>query len=389
MTPAEELVCAIIRGDATSWPSSDDDCLQQVVEAAFNHSVHLIFFDTLKKSSAWNRWPLRLRERLQNEAVTASALDLIGEQELRKVLLCLDEDGIQPLLLKGVPLAYTVYQSPALRPRGDTDLLIREGDLKRVAHILRELGYDGPDVEVDKFAIYACTYRKSSGTAHDLDVHWKINNARLFARTLTFDELLAEAIEIPSLACCALGLGQTHALLLACMHRFAHAHAPFYVNGNPIYAGDHLRWVYDIHLLSSALNTGQWSEFTTLARTKSIAEFCIDGLSASREAFNTKIPAETIAALAAAARNEVASAQSLRASGATWFFANLRALPDWRQRIALIKQVALPSSAYMMEKYQINSRLALPFLYGYRSVAGVLKWFKRSKVRNEEIHTRQ
>jgi hypothetical protein len=47
-----------------------------------------------------------------------------------------------------------------------------------------------------------------------------------------------------------------------------------------------------------------------------------------------------------------------------------------RQRIALVKQVALPPSAYMMEKYQINNRLALPFLYGYRSVKGVFKWFK-------------
>ena len=385
MTPAEELVCAIIRGDAASWPSSDDDCLQQVVEAAFNHSVHLILFDTLKKSSAWNRWPLRLRERLQNEALTASALDLIGEQELRKVLLCLDENGIQPLLLKGVPLAYTVYQSPSLRPRQDTDLLIRESDFAKVAHILRELGYHGPDVQTDMLVSYECLYRRgrSSGPADKLDIHWKINNAQLFANSFTFDELRAGAIEIPSLARCALGLCHTHALLLACMHRFSHAHAPFYVNGNQVYAGDHLRWVYDIHLLCSALSADQWSEFTTLARTKNIAEFCVDGLCAASEAFNAKIPAETITALKSAARTETAKAQRLRTSQAIWFFANLRALPSLRQRIALIKQVTLPPSAYLMEKYQINNRLALPFLYGYRSVKGVSKWFKRPKVRNE------
>ena len=120
--------------------------LEQLVEAAFRHSLHLILFDVLKKSSAWSRWPLRLREKLENEAARASTLDLIGEQELRKVLIRLDEYGIQPLLLKGVPLAYTLYQSPTLRPRGDTDLLIRESDMQRVARILTELGYDGPNV---------------------------------------------------------------------------------------------------------------------------------------------------------------------------------------------------------------------------------------------------
>ena len=382
MTSAEELVCAIVGGDVTSWRLSDEDTLEQLVEAAFRHSLHLILFDALKKSSAWSCWPLRLREKLETEAARASTLDLIGEQELRKVLIRLDEYGIQPLLLKGVPLAYTLYQSPTLRPRGDTDLLIRESDVQQVARILTELGYDGPDVRTDKLTSYECAYRKktSFGADHKLDVHWKISNAQLFAKTFTFDELSADAIEIPSLASCALGLGYPHALLLACMHRFGHAHAPFYIDGNPVYAGDHLRWVYDIHLLCSALNTARWSELTTLARMKSIAEFCVDGLNAAREAFNTQIPAETMGELQSMARDEAASAQRLRASATAWFFANLRALPDLRQRIALIKQVALPPPAYMMEKYQTNNWLVLPFLYGYRSINGVFKGIKWSKL---------
>jgi Uncharacterised nucleotidyltransferase len=383
MTPGEELVCAIIRNDVTLQPLSNGDSLEQLVKAAFHHNVHLVFFDIIKKSPAWNCWPLRLREKLENEAATASTLDLIGERELRRVLIRLDEYGIQPLLLKGVPLAYTLYRSPTLRPRGDADLLIREGDLQSAARILRELGYDGPDAQIDKLTSYECLYRRkdSFGVDHYLDIHWKINNAELFAKTFNFDELSADAIEIPALASCARGLGCTHALLLACMHRFGHAHAPFYVDGNPVYAGDHLRWVYDIHLLSSMLNTARWSEFATLARTKSMAAFCVDGLNAAKEAFNTQIPAEAMDALQTAARDEPANAQRLKASGLAWFFANLRALPDLRQRIALIKQVAFPASAYMLEKYKTKNRLALPFLYGYRSVNGILKTIKGYKSR--------
>jgi hypothetical protein len=379
MTPAEGLVCAIIRGEATlSLP--DDDGLNKAVEAAFHHGLHAILVDTLKKTAAWTRWPICLREKLQNEVVTASALDLICERELRNVLVALDENGIRPLLLKGVPLAYTVYQSSALRQRGDMDLLFRESDLQGVARILRELGYDGPNFQTDNLTSYQCPYTRTTafGTTHYLDVHWKINDWELFARTFTFDELWAEAIEIPSLARCAHGLGYKDALLLACMHRFGHIHAPFYVNGNPIYAGDHLRWIYDIHLLCSTLNIERWAEFATLAKTKSMAEFCLDGLNTAREAFNTQIPAEAMDALRTAAGHEAASAKRLR-GGVSWFFANLRALPDLRQRIALIKQVAFPPAAYMMEKYQTKNRFALPFLYGYRSVNGVFKRIKRSK----------
>jgi Uncharacterised nucleotidyltransferase len=135
MTPAEKVSLCDPPRRCHLVALPDDDSLEQLVKAAFHHNVHLILFDTLKKSSTWGRWPLRLPERLENEAAAASTLDLIGEQELRRVLMRLDEHGIQPLLLKGVPLACTLYRSPTLRPREDTDLLIRESDLQPVARI--------------------------------------------------------------------------------------------------------------------------------------------------------------------------------------------------------------------------------------------------------------
>ena len=127
------------------------------------------------------------------EVARAAALDLIGEEELRRVLRRLDEQGIRPILMKGVALANTLYKSPAFRPRGDTDLLIRESDLQPTLDILRELGYEGADTNTDKLISYECLYRRKNpfGPDHKLDVHWKINNAQLFANTFTFEELFA------------------------------------------------------------------------------------------------------------------------------------------------------------------------------------------------------
>ena len=381
MTPSEEMICAAIRGDVISWPLSDENGFEKILAAAYHHDVHFILFDTLRKSPTWSEWPVRLREKLEHGVATASTLDLIGEQEVRRVLIRLDECGIRPLLMKGVPLAYTLYRSPTLRPRGDTDLLIRDGELQLVARVLRELGYDGPDAQTELLTSYECLYRRRDplGVDHFLDLHWRVNNAQLFAGTFTFDELFADAIEISSLAPCALGLGRSHALLLACMHRFAHVHAPFYVNGGTSYAGDHLRWVYDIHLLSSALSAAEWSDFVAWAKTKNIAEFCLDGLNAANVAFNTQIPTEAMDALERAAQSEPVNVQKLRTSEAAWLYANLRALPNLRQRIAFIKQTALPPPSYMMDKYQTNNPLRLPFLYGHRLVTGITKRLKRSR----------
>jgi hypothetical protein len=382
MTPTEESICALMRGEVACWSSPNEDEFEQLVETALQHDVHLVLFDILKRSPEW--WggcPVHLRNRLEKDIAIAAARDLICEQELRRVLRRLDEHGIRPLLLKGVPHAYTLYKSPALRPRSDTDLLIRDSQKERVARILTELGYYGPKTKFDDLTSYECLYRRRDvfGANHSLDIHWRINNAQIFANALTFDELSAGAIEIPSLAPCARGLGHTHALLLACMHRFGHAHAPFYADGTAVYADDHLRWVYDIHLLCATLNNAHWHEFISLAKTKQIAGFCLDGVNAAKEVFGTRIPVEAMTALQTAAKKSTVKVDRLRGSSVAWFWANLRAVPDLRRRITLVRQTVLPHSAYMMEKYQTKSWLALCFLYGYRAVSGVFKRVRRSK----------
>jgi hypothetical protein len=374
-----KLAAALARTDDVAWSSIDEEQFEELIAVAAEHQLHLVLIDILKRSPAWDCLTSDLRGRLEHQVAAASIVDLIVERELRKVLMHLDRDKIPSLLLKGVPLAYTLYSSPILRPRGDTDLLFREIDLQRVASILTELGYVGPNVEVDRRASYECNYRRSCsfGVSHNLDVHWKVSNAPMFARTFTFDELADDAIGLPTLAPSAIGLGYVHALLLACMHRFAHAHAPFYVDGNPIYAGDHLRWVYDIHLLCSTLNPAQWVNFTNRAITKNVAVFCVDGLNAACEAFNTDIPDQALSRLQAAARTESANISRLRASGTAWLLANWRALPDLSHRIASIKHVVLPPPSYMMKKYQTNSWLKLPYLYAYRAINGVVRTVRR------------
>ena len=311
MTIAEKLLCAMIRGDVTSWPPLGDVDVEQLLAAALRHNIHLILFAALKRSSSWDRWPYRLRSALEKTWVAACALDMLRERELQRVLVRLDKSGLRPILLKGVPLAYTLYKSSALRPRSDTDLLIRDSDVKPLSRILIELGYTGQDAVPDQLTSYQCQYRlEKADEVHALDVHWKINNAQLFAHTLTFDEISAEAMNIPSLAPCTLGLSHKHALLLACIHRFGHAHAPFYTDAGTAYAGDNLRWIYDIHLICSALTPMQWCEFAELAAARGMATFCLDGLNAAREAFKTRIPPDVVTALEVAAVSEIGGRQA-------------------------------------------------------------------------------
>ncbi|MFI5280415.1 MAG: nucleotidyltransferase family protein, partial [Gemmatimonadales bacterium] len=72
------------------------------------------------------------------------AVELVRGREITRVLGALHARGIQPILLKGTPLAYSVYDAPALRPREDTDLLIRFEDCDIVRQVMRGLGHAAP-----------------------------------------------------------------------------------------------------------------------------------------------------------------------------------------------------------------------------------------------------
>ncbi|MCP4309397.1 MAG: nucleotidyltransferase family protein [bacterium] len=374
MNQTETLLCGIVRGDITSWPMEYDDYVDEVLGAAFHHRLHMLLYERLRATSVTGRWPTRLVETLKGASYNAAALDLVSENELRRVLRHLDAGGVRPLLMKGTPLAYTLYPSTISRPRGDTDLLTRESQAPQITRLLDDLGYRGQGLETRKIVSYQATlsHRDRLGIDHHLDVHWRINNAQIFASTLTYEELAAAAIALSSLSPVAYGLGRIHSLLLACIHRAGHAHAPFYAPGGPIHAGDHLLWAYDIHLLFTALSAEERSEFTSLAESKRIAGFCLDGLNAATAAFGDKSDYPKFHALEVAAQHEKSDVRRLSESRMAWFLANLRSLQP-KQKLQFLKETVFPSPSYMRGKYETESSVMMPYYYLHRLVTGIAK----------------
>lgn len=59
---------------------------------------------------------------------------------LRRVLPHLLDAGVEPIPLKGVLLAWTIYGAPEQRPVSDADLLVRPEHFQRATAVLAELG---------------------------------------------------------------------------------------------------------------------------------------------------------------------------------------------------------------------------------------------------------
>lgn len=358
LTSAELALCDRLRGES---PTLTPD----VIAAARRHRLHLVLAASFSADEA----PLAEAQALRRELRHAAALDARQEQELARLLADCAAGGVETVLLKGTALAYTVYAAPHLRPRVDTDVMIRRDALPTIERLLAAHGWTHP-VEPDRgWSAAQSHYVKPgpSGTTSQIDVHWKIANPRVFAEAISFDELHDRAVAVPSLggrarACCT-----TDALLHACIHRVAH-------HDDAI----DLLWLWDIHLLTERLSAQERVRFVGLARQTAMTAVCRRGVGLARELFGGAAGTALTELLSGAIGADEPSARFIGgAAPAITLTADLRTLPTWRSRVQLIAEHLFPSLDYMRARYPGWPPLLLPLAYVDRMVRGAPTWLRR------------
>ena len=360
------VIAAFLRGDVTRWSDLALDA-QTFLDLCREHEVEGLCFERLSKLDSTAGWPRQVWEELSDAARTRAAEELLRKAEIRRVVAALADAGIRPILLKGTPLAYTVYDSPASRPRADTDVIVSGADVEAARQVMRSLSY----VEtvqchelLSQFEVQRCD---RFGVIHAFDVHWSISTQPVFAGLLTYDALLLRAVAVPALGESAVAPCRVDALLLSCVHPAMHHRND-----------ERLLWILDIHLLASGLSPAELDEFEALARMKKVVAICRRGLQQAQAVFGTLVAADLIGRLNRTAGPEPSAAYL--ASERRWHhetMASLRALPRLGDRARLVREVLLPSPGYMLGAYGLRDKplgtWLLPALYVHRNVHGAWK----------------
>ncbi|HEX8169054.1 MAG TPA: nucleotidyltransferase family protein [Thermoanaerobaculia bacterium] len=334
---------AALRGEPDAWPRLSAAEVRTLVE----HGIAPLVY-------AAARVP-----ELRDEAIRAAALETRREADLREVLGALAARGVELLLLKGTALAYELYAAPELRPRGDTDLLVRRESMGEVRAALTALGFREHDTSGDEHALHQTLFTRGG---HAYDVHWKVTNHPLFA--YGFYELFARSRTIA-------GLGRTlsheDALLLACVHRVLHHHD-----------SERLIWLADIALLRDAMTRDEHERFWRMAAADRAVQVSARSI-ALADAWFSRAPrhgAEEWLSDEERTRDERSSVFLDRElTNAGVLLASLHALP-WRARMQRLRQLAFPPAKFMRARF--GSGKSLPLLYVRRGARGVLRLFRRA-----------
>jgi hypothetical protein len=361
-------IAALLRGEIVAWPDFDLTVEEFVAACDSQHVIGLVE-RRLRMGGGGRAWPAPVQARLKARVRADAAADVIAQRELVAVLEALANERIFPIVLKGTALAFNVYERSSLRPRFDTDLLIRHEDAAALRAVLGSRGYAAPlHCEGDLlFCQFPLRRQADFGVEHRLDVHWKISTQSVFADTLNYDDIDGRTIPAPALGPHARTLPLPDALLLACIHPVMHHRAT-----------ETLIWIYDVHLLASALDEDDFAGFAELALNRQVGAICLDRLALAQRTLGTSVPQEVIRALSAAGRGEP-SAVYLRQNRrwideVAW---SVRGLPRWRDRARLMREIILPQPEYMLRAYGYDrSSLMLPILpalYLHRALRGSWK----------------
>jgi hypothetical protein len=365
MTASASLLARALCGDLT-WTSAAGWEVSQLIDAADDHGVSPLVWQSLNSVSG----PAQsLRDALAHRVRAAATRDIFIRRDLQAVLEALEDAKVRALVIKGAALAYTLYEQPWLRPRTDTDLLVPYPDVPAATRALECCGYARcDDLSSGTFVSHQIAFERVDrhGVNHVIDLHWKVVNPQVLADSLPFEELWRDALPAPALGPCARVPSPHASGALACIHRLAHHQGD-----------DRLIWLYDLRVLTTALDDLEWKRFCRLACARGVAGLCLDGLRRAREHLGIHVPGTVEDELARAAPGEPSRHYLERVvRKRDVLVSDLTLLTSWRARVRLLREHLFPPPAFILQRYGVSNRLLLPALYAYRLVTGAYRWLR-------------
>lgn len=253
--------------------------------------------------------PAALHAALRERLIAREMWEAQHRRAVADALTALAGAGARPLVFKGTALAWSLYPRPAARVRGDTDILVAEDEGAAARDALAAAGFRRAPCPGGATLRAAALFRRPDplDRLHDVDLHWRANNARVISRLFPHAALWERSAPLDGLAPGARRIGHVDALLIACVHRLKHLSGWYRteVNGVPHPTPDSLTWLLDIDLLWRALTAGERRDLRARALAAGLARSLAAGLGAAARHLGTPVPRPVTGDLSAAPASAV------------------------------------------------------------------------------------
>lgn len=356
----DTALIALVMGEARAfgsrWPPG-------LYERAAWHRVDLLVAASALANGSAGEYESVFRHNLRH----AAAADLATTARVARVTASLSAAGVDHVLLKGAAIGPLLYAEPHLRPRLDTDVLIRTEDRETAERILERERFNASPEALGEIGTGQSHWIAADEPFLAIDLHWRLFNAQRFATVLGFDDIRRASIPAPAMPA-SLVPSLEHQFLIASLHRVAHH-----------YDAPRLIWIYDLFLLARALGEDRVDRVLEDAENRGVGEFVARSLARTVDTFGLPLSERSRSTLS---RLGAGSQPSVFLDGSPRLVDLLRddlaAQKGWRARLRLVGEHLFPPAEYMRIRYAGCPRFLLPLAYLHRIGLGAPRWFRRS-----------
>ncbi|WP_160484587.1 nucleotidyltransferase family protein [Aurantiacibacter rhizosphaerae] len=371
----DDTFAAPLRRETASWPN-DWRCQERLEAARRRLIYHGVAGLLLEQRALLSDWPEPILSAMRNETVAHAMWELRHKFLVSDLVETLHDAGIASVLLKGTALAYSVYDNPALRFRGDSDLLIREKAVDVARNILSDLGWNRPDGAPGPFGPMhyqeIWQYRDPAGFAHNIDLHWEVTNSVALKSVLAVDEVIDMSVPLADLSENAQRPDLITALIHRSINRAIHARSGYFSIDRYEYGAGRLSWAVDTDLIARKFSEEEWGNLCRKVCERGVGPVCADALSFTANALNTPVPVKVMETLSKADSN-TAPMRFLNATREREMnVANLKATSGFVAQLLYILARLIPAPSHLRKKYPHLRHWPLIFLYARRLGAAII-----------------
>lgn len=370
----EALLARALQGAEAAWPRAL--AAAQIAEIWPPISAHGISGLLVQMPFDEIGWPQELCDGIREEA----RLQALWEEEHRPFIADLVEaaqkSGIPAVIMKGTALAYSLYADPAHRRRGDTDLLIRPGDLSQMRRTLKDCGW--VQKGQSRLAQEDWARPSRSGFTHIVDLHWAVSNAPAIAEGLAVEDYFIGKQELAQLGAYAHSPSAVHQLLQASVNQASHLLEGMGDGTADMLGGRRLIWACDYHLIVREFGSAQWDELIEKALVARLAGTVRKGLALAMETLGSEVPAYVMDALQRGAKDDRAIAYFDAPSAAMRFAADIKASKGLAAKARLLKVHVMATPELLHARYPERTAAPLWQLRVRRIASIALQSLKRS-----------
>jgi len=296
--------------------------------------------------------PETILARLASCYYNVACRNTLLTEKLAAILDYFQKARIEIILLKGMALIQTIYPNIALRPICDIDMLIHQQDFPVVKAGLEGLGY-----------FNSVFYREDFYQDNIMvDVHEELINitrikSRRNAHRIDMDEVWRRSLAIEINRQNARILSPEHTLMELCLHLTLH------------HGLQGLIWFVDIaRLVEYYKNEIDWNKFIKETSDYRINRPVYYALFYVNKILRQDIPEYVLNQLKPERQNLLErKIFNLILSGRTLenirFFFTLTTMENLRDKLSFFREITFPSTKTLSAKYNISSRVSLPFYY--------------------------